>query len=176
MGLEETGEINEELFYMLLAHIGGTPYLVGRGWKRLVETSPPTRRRATFGAPGSLAQAAMTFSEELATRTTAVQRMMLADYLTLNDQRLPRARRGRSRSTTSPTAPGRQSCSNGGDYHGQPLPPTANRAPIVDNIAIAAPEPSRPSRNRSRRRRSSRTAAGTPGKDKGRAGADKTKG
>jgi peptidoglycan hydrolase-like protein with peptidoglycan-binding domain len=111
-GLPATGAINEDLFYLLLTHSGGTPYMVGVMEAFMKDLSADEIARA-FSASSS-PMAPMTLTEELATRNTTVQRAMIASYLIINDHDCPVPATNLSVDTATGTWD--VSCSNGGEY------------------------------------------------------------
>ena len=90
---------------MLLAKIGGIAYLVARHGRRWSRASPSDEKSRIFGAARA-PLANPTFSDELGFRNTAVQRILLADYLRFNDRDCPVPATRTERTRTPRTASG----------------------------------------------------------------------
>ena len=135
MGLEETGEVDEDLFYILLSRNGGTPFLVA-GMQSLVDNFTADETAQTFSAASAPAIRA-SISDEMALRNTAVQRVVFADYLQRNDYDCPTPART---ATLVDAAAGTWdiTCSNNGSFTIY-LSPDGNSDRVADNSAVEAP-------------------------------------
>jgi peptidoglycan hydrolase-like protein with peptidoglycan-binding domain len=131
MGLDETGEVSEDLFYILLAKNGGVAFLVA-GMEALSESFTSDERSRIFGASAA-PLGNLTYSDELALRSTSVQRVLLADYLRFNDRDCPMPA-ARTEITDPSNGIWAVTCSGGGDFT-ITLSADGNSDTIADNNA-----------------------------------------
>jgi len=87
LGIDETGEISDELFHLLLTKNGGIAFLVA-GMESLAASFTSDEKSRAFGAAYAPSPG-LSISEELALRSTAVQRVLFADYLRSNERDCP---------------------------------------------------------------------------------------
>lgn len=113
MGLDQTGEVSEELVYILLGKNGGLPHLL-TAMDDLVAGFTSDEKSRIYSAAYTPLQTP-TLSDELSFRTTAVQRVLLADYLRFNDRTCPIPATGAER-TDPANGVWVVTCSNGGSY------------------------------------------------------------
>lgn len=137
-GLPATGAVTEDLFYLLLTHVGGTPFMVSLMESLINEFSADEVARSFSAAAAP--KPAMTLSEELATRNTAVQRAMIASYLVINDHDCPVPATSLSVDTASGTWD--VSCRNGGEFT-LVLSDDGSTGTVYDNrqATVTEPEP-----------------------------------
>jgi peptidoglycan hydrolase-like protein with peptidoglycan-binding domain len=159
IGIEQTGEATEDLFYILLAKNGGVGFLVG-GMEALFESFTSDEKSRLFGAAYT-PLSTLTLSDELSFRTTAVQRVLLADYLRFNDRDCPVPATGTDR-TDPENGVWTVTCSNGGSYT-VTLSADGKRA-TPSPTTTSSPSPRHPTRSRppartSRAPRAARTRA-----------------
>jgi hypothetical protein len=113
IGIEQTGEVTEDLLYIMLGKSGGIGFLVTT-MEMLVESFTADEKSRLFGA----AYAPLTnptLSDELSFRNTAVQRVLLADYLRFNDRDCP-VPATRTDRTDPENGVWTVTCSNGGSF------------------------------------------------------------
>jgi peptidoglycan hydrolase-like protein with peptidoglycan-binding domain len=137
-GLPATGTVTEDLFYLLLSHAGGTPFLVSMMDSLINEFSSDEVARSFSAAAAP--KPAMTLTEELATRNATVQRAMIASYLFINDHDCPVPATSVAVDTAASTWT--VSCRNGGEFT-LVLSDDGSTGTIYDNrqAAVSEPEP-----------------------------------
>ena len=134
LGIEETGALSDDLFYMLLAKNGGVPFLIA-GMQSLSDSLTSDEKSRAFSA-GYRPSPGRSISEELSLRNTAVQRILFADFLRINGKPCPVPA---TSATTEDASAGTWtvSCSDGGEFE---VFLSADSKTITD-LNFVAPEP-----------------------------------
>ena len=152
MGIDQTGEITEDLFYILLTKNGGIGFLVA-GMQELQKSFTTDETSRSFSAAAA-PLGTLTYSDELRLRTTAVQRILLGDYLRYNDRDCP-VPAASAELTDAENGIWTIECNNGGSYT-LTLSADGKSDTIADNNA----PPQQPETE------VAQTDTGTPNKDK----------
>ena len=113
MGIEQTGAVTEELFYLMLTRYGGAG-LLAVDMQTLVDNFTTDEESRAFRAAYSPMQP-RSISEEIAVRSTSIQRILFADYLRGNGKDCPGVA---SRAVTEDASAGSWDilCSNGTEF------------------------------------------------------------
>jgi peptidoglycan hydrolase-like protein with peptidoglycan-binding domain len=134
LGIAQTGELSDDLLYMLLTRNGGLEVLVS-DMETLIGTFSTDEVSRSFGRSYT-PHSNWSISRELAKRTTTVQRVMLAQLLRMNDYDCPMPARD-TQHIDPATGTWLVTCSNNRDFEIEFR--TAAEVYITDLVAEAAP-------------------------------------